>query len=95
MATNSAPKTEVSIVACCFDSQMIGAKLQKMIKAVREHLVLFSPAWSLSIIINVFAKGRRHVKRNCFFHIALQLRPFKGWEGSLVNVRVNWVKDEL
>jgi hypothetical protein len=29
MATNSAPKTEVSIVACCFDSQMIGAKLQK------------------------------------------------------------------
>ncbi len=44
MATNSAPKTEVPIVACCFDSQMIGAKLQKMINPVREHQVLFSPA---------------------------------------------------
>jgi hypothetical protein len=48
MATNSAPKTEVSIVACCFDSQMIGARLQKMINPVREPLVLFSPAWLLS-----------------------------------------------
>ena len=51
MATNSAPKTEVSIVACCFDSQMTGAKLQKMINPVQEHQVLFSPTWSLSTII--------------------------------------------
>ena len=51
MAMNSAPKTEVSIVACCFDSQMIGPKLQKMIHPVWERLVLFSPAWLLSTII--------------------------------------------
>ncbi len=51
MAMNSAPKTESLIVACCFDSQMIGAKLQKMINPVLEHRVLFSPAWSLSTII--------------------------------------------
>ncbi len=44
--------------------------------------------------VNVFAKGRRHVGRNCFFHVAIKLHPFKGWKSSLVNVRVCWVKNE-
>jgi hypothetical protein len=44
--------------------------------------------------VNVFAKRRRHVRSNCFFYVAKELCPFKGWEGSLVNVRVCWVKDE-
>ncbi len=44
--------------------------------------------------VNVFAKGRRHFGRNCFFHVIIKLRPFKGWKGSLVNVRVCQVKDE-
>jgi hypothetical protein len=43
--------------------------------------------------VNIFAKGRRHVGRNCFFHVAIELDPFKGWKGDLVNVRVCWVKD--
>jgi hypothetical protein len=50
MATNSAQKTEVSIVAYCFDGQMIGAKLQKMINPVWERRVLFIPTLSLSTI---------------------------------------------
>jgi hypothetical protein len=28
--------------------------------------------------VNVFAKGRGHAGRNCFFHIAIELSPFKG-----------------
>jgi hypothetical protein len=44
--------------------------------------------------VNVFAKGRRHNGRNHFFHVAIELCPFKGWEGSLVSLRVCWVKDE-
>jgi hypothetical protein len=43
--------------------------------------------------VKVFAKGRRHVGRNFFFHVAIELHPFKGWKGSLVNVRVCRVKD--
>jgi hypothetical protein len=27
--------------------------------------------------VNGFAKGRRHVKRNYFFHVAIELHPFK------------------
>jgi hypothetical protein len=42
---------EVSIVACCFDSQMTGAKLQKMINPVQERLVILSPARLLSTIM--------------------------------------------
>ncbi len=38
--------------------------------------------------VNVFAKGRRHVGRNCFIHVAVELCPFKRWKWRLVNVRV-------
>jgi hypothetical protein len=44
--------------------------------------------------VNVFAKWRGHIGRNCFFHVAIKLRPIKRWKGSLVNVRVSRVKDE-
>ncbi len=44
--------------------------------------------------VNVFANGRRHVGRNCFFHVAIKLHPIKRLKGSQVNVRVCGVKDE-
>ena len=99
MATNSAPKTEVSMVTCFFDIQIIGDKFQKIKKPVRERLVVFSPAWSLSTIMRrstslLLAKRRWHVWRDCLFHITIELRPVINWEGSQVNVRVSRVKDE-
>ena len=51
MATNSAPKTEVSIVACFFDTHIKVAELQKIKKPVKECLVSLSPLWLLSTII--------------------------------------------
>jgi hypothetical protein len=42
MATNSAPKTEVSMVACFLETQSIKAILQKIRKPMRECLVLLS-----------------------------------------------------
>jgi len=51
IATNSAQKTEVSVVACFFEIQIIGDKLQKIKKLVREHRVILSPARSLSTIM--------------------------------------------
>jgi hypothetical protein len=51
IAMNSAPKTEVSMVACFLETQSIKAILQKIRKPVRERLVLLSPAWSLSHIM--------------------------------------------
>jgi hypothetical protein len=48
IATISAPKTEVSIVACFLEIQSIKAMLQNIKKPVQERLVRFSPVWSLS-----------------------------------------------
>jgi hypothetical protein len=53
IATNSAPKTEVSMVACFLETKSIRAILQKMRKPVQEHLVLLSPTWSLSHIMRM------------------------------------------
>ncbi len=44
--------------------------------------------------VNVFAKWRRHIGRNCFFYVAVKLRLIIRWKGSLVNVRVSQVKDK-
>ncbi len=44
--------------------------------------------------VNILAKWRRHVWRDCLFHITIELRPVINWEGILVNVRVSRVKDE-
>ena len=48
IATNSAPKTEVSIVACCFENHCTSAVFIKTKKPEREWRVRFSPVWSLS-----------------------------------------------
>jgi hypothetical protein len=48
IATNSAPKTDVLIVDCRFETQSMQAWLMKMKKPVCDGLVCFSPAWSLS-----------------------------------------------
>jgi hypothetical protein len=42
IATNSAPKTEDSMVGCCFDCQTIGAKLQKIKKSQYGSVKSFS-----------------------------------------------------
>jgi hypothetical protein len=38
-ATNSAPRTEVSTVGCCFEYQINGAEFKKTKKPVRERLI--------------------------------------------------------
>jgi hypothetical protein len=76
---------------------MIGARLHKNDKSSTEasgpflsHMVTVYHHTK----VNIFAKGRRHVRRNCFFHIAIELCLIKSWKGSLVHVRVCWFKDE-
>jgi hypothetical protein len=91
-----AQKPEISIVACCFDSQMIGAKLQKMINLVQERWVRLSPAWSQSTIIK---RQRLCQVEEAYWEELLLPHCHKTpsnqkMEGSPVNVRVCWVKDE-
>jgi len=107
IATNSAPKTEVSMVDCFFEIQIIGAKLQKIKNPVRERRVDLSPAWSLSTIIRRsmslpsgggmsvgMASTTWHVSRDGLYHITIELRPVILRKGRMVNVRVSRVKDE-
>ena len=51
IATNSAPKTEVSIVACRLEIQLIRAILIKIKMPVQERQVSLLPAWSVLHII--------------------------------------------
>ena len=48
IAMNSAPKTELSMVACFLLNQSIMAVFKNMNYPVRDRLVILSPAWSLS-----------------------------------------------
>ena len=48
IATNSAPKTEPSMVACFLLNQSISAVFKNMKYPVRYRLVILSLAWSLS-----------------------------------------------
>ncbi len=51
MATNSAPKMDVLIVACFFETHSIMAVLQKIIIPVCDCRVCLTPVWSLSTYI--------------------------------------------
>ena len=51
ITTNSAPNTEVTIVAYLLDNKAIGALFRKIMYAVMDILVILSPAWSESTII--------------------------------------------
>ena len=99
IATNSAPKTEVSRVGCFLESQIISNKLQYIRKPVRERQVPLHPTRSLSTI-----------KR-----MSTVLPRGSGWSGGIASVtspynsvqsysgkslslisglRISWVKDE-
>ena len=41
------PNTDISIVACFLDNASMSAVFIKIMHPVLEHLVIFSPAWSL------------------------------------------------
>ena len=57
IAMNSAPKTEVSMVACFLLNKSIRAVFKNMKYPVRDHLVILSPVWSLST----------HIRRSTYF----------------------------
>jgi len=44
--------------------------------------------------VNIFAKWRRHVRRDGLDHITIELHPVILRKGRMVNVRVSRVKDE-
>jgi hypothetical protein len=62
MATNSAPKTDDSIVGCFYESQVISNMFKKIRNPVRNCCVILSSAWLLSTIMHrstSFPRGGR------------------------------------
>ncbi len=59
MATNSAPKTDDSIIGCFCESQSINNMFKKIRNPVPERCVDLSPAWLLSTIMHRFTSFLR------------------------------------
>ena len=89
IATNSAPKTEVSSVACFLEIQPIIAMLQKIRKPVRECLVHFSPVWALSPNRQMSRSLPKGSGMSC------GIVSIVGEEGRDVNFGVGRVKDKV
>ena len=96
IATNSAPKTEVSIVACHLEIQLIRAILRNIKMPVREHLVSLLPTWSLSHIILIIIslpRGGGILSGMASRVLSIEFRPVMFWESEFINYGIGRVKD--
>ena len=97
IATESAPKTEPSMVACFLLNQSISAVFKNIKYPVHDRLFILSPAWSLSTHIRRstdFPLGSGALGGNVFGHITIECFPFRFIvEGVKVNVWVGWVAE--
>jgi hypothetical protein len=95
-ATNSAPKTDDSIVGCLLDYHVIKAPLNDKITCPRPHGSLVTCVIRINKQTNVYiltSWGWR-IWWDCFLYVPIILLPIAFLEITHVDLWVSWIKDK-